>query len=290
MGAGTLAALLYAISSRASRMRRGIREVVMVRPPHAGHPELPPAVPPVGMELPGLGTVLDEEDADVSDDKTVITRSFPLGDGASVTLKNTNGEITIEGWDEPRAEVKITKRGGSDEERQMAQIRSSKTAGGLSLVTMPASPAVKVQYEIKVPRGLKQLEIASLNSHVRLSNFKGGASINIQRGEIELSDVGGAVSTRIIQGDTKVTFDELEEVGTKTNELTSINGNIEVRFESEMDADLQAETINGQIETDDDFNLKVEKRPAGKRLVGQMGKGGKPIRVKVINGNVKFSK
>ena len=58
-----------------------------------------------------------------------------------------------------------------------------------------------------------------------------------------------------------------------------------------VDADLKAETINGDISIDDRFNnLKVEKRPAGHEVKGQLGDGGAAIQLKAITGDIKFKK
>ena len=41
---------------------------------------------------------------------TTFTKTFTLGDGAKLSLKNVNGNITVTAWDEPKAEVKVIRR------------------------------------------------------------------------------------------------------------------------------------------------------------------------------------
>ena len=93
-GTATLGALLYAIVSR----RDAVREMRIIRQPGAAgkiieHPPMPPA-PPATL---GGASLLDEDGAQVSGDRTTLTKSFPLKEGALLSLKNLRGDIEIEG-------------------------------------------------------------------------------------------------------------------------------------------------------------------------------------------------
>jgi DUF4097 and DUF4098 domain-containing protein YvlB len=53
-------------------------------------------------------------------------------------------------------------------------------------------------------------------------------------------------------------------------------------------AELKAETVEGDIEIDEDMQIKVEQRVIGQQAVGRLGTGGQPIVVKVVSGNIKI--
>ncbi|HVF50998.1 MAG TPA: DUF4097 family beta strand repeat-containing protein [Pyrinomonadaceae bacterium] len=292
MGATTLAALLYAVSVRREQMRGRVVKIV-----HTGKPDVPP-VPPVPAIEPvvpetaneaRLG-MLDEAGADVSDDETVITKTYPLGEGASVSLKNTSGRIRVEGWDEPRVELRIIKHGGSEAERRAVAIKLSHEEDALRLSTASSvSGRVEVRYELKLPHTLRQLEISSTNSDVKLADLSGGEIVvRLQRGNIELTGVGGAVVTSTIKGNTKVELGEAEQDGRASSSLTSVSGDIELRLPEGLDADIKAETINGDIEVDEALGLTVQKMLAGKHAAGRIGEGGKSIHLKAVSGDIRI--
>lgn len=280
IGVSLLAGLLLA---------RLTRRVVIVKD-NAAAPA-PPA-PPVKVvvnhpDRPAAG-MMSEEGAVVSDDKTTITQKYPLGANATVSVANVTGHIRIEGWDEAQAEVKVIKDGGSIEDRQAVQVRLASTSDLLSLETSPTrSSPVEVHYEIKLPRRVRQLEIKSADSDVKLAKIAGEISVSIQGSSIEMEDLSGPLHTKIVKGDTKVT---LSGASSGPQEFSSVSGDIELRLDGDINADITAETIDGDIEADDDLKLKVEKRPMGQSATGRIGSGGASIRIKTVNGDISIKK
>jgi DUF4097 and DUF4098 domain-containing protein YvlB len=281
VGVSLLAGLLLARLSR---------RVVIVKDDHAA--PAPPAAPPVKVVVnhpprPEPG-VMSEEGAVISDDKTTITQSYPLGANATVSLANVTGHIRIEGWDEAQAEVKVIKDGGSIEDRQAVQVRLASTSDLLSLETSPTrSSPVEVHYELKLPRRVRQLEIKSADSDVKLAKITGDITITIQGSSIEMENVSGPLHTKIVKGDTKVT---LGGAPSGPQEFSSVSGDIELRLNGDINADINAETIDGDIDADDELKLKIEKRPMGQAATGRIGSGGTSIRIKTVNGDISIKK
>jgi hypothetical protein len=251
-------------------------------------PQQPPLPPSSSMGQPGA-LPLDEGDADVTDSKTVIVKTYTLHAGAAVSLKNVSGDIKVEGWDEDQAEVKIIKHGGSPQDRDAVRIIQTSAPNRLSLETPLVSDSnVEVQYELKLPRGIAAVAISSLNSDIKLSEINGSVAIDVQKGSIELQEIGGAIKAKTIKGDIKA-----ELAGTKqrgSQEFSTVKGNIELQFDGEVNADIKAETMDGKIELDDDFNLKVDKQPVGQHVAGRIGAGGEALLAKTVNGNIKLTK
>lgn len=252
-------------------------------------PPMPPPMPPVGAGG-DEDVLLENEGAEVSGNQTTITKTYPLAKDGSFAVHNISGDITIEGWDEQVAEVKIIKRGGSPQARDALRIMREQGANRLAFSTMPemrAGGVEEVRYELKLPRNLRELQIVSNNSNVELAGTNAASiSIIVQRGNIELEDVSGTVTSRTTKGNTKVVIGETARTAPQV--FNGISGNIELELGPDVNAELKAETVSGNIEIDEDFGLKVEKRMVGQQAVGRIGTGGQPIVIKTVSGNIKI--
>jgi Putative adhesin len=269
--------------------RTTVRQVVPPVPPAL--PAIPrPPVPPAAPVLSGDAETLDEDDAEVSDDKTVITKTFPLAPGTGqFELSNLNGDVKIEGWDKPQAEVKITKHGGTPDERAEVEIKLQQTGEHLELRTAPDNQGniEDVVYEVKLPRRLQHISLSTMNGDVKLAGVEGQIEITAQRGDIKLEDVGGALTTKTLTGNTKVVL-AASAPGNAPQSFNAISGNIEVQLGDAMNAEVRADTTSGEIKVDDALGLQVEKRLVGQHLAGRIGQGGPPLVIKTVSGNIKL--
>jgi len=255
-------------------------------------PEMPPmpgvAEPPEPEEHE-LEDALDEAGAEVSGDKTVVTKTFPLDADGSFALGQLAGDISIEGWDAEEAEVRITKRGGTAGQRAEVGIMHAHADDELRLETAgdaAANGVRDVQYAIRLPRRLRRIEISARDANVRLSGLGGNIAVNLMRGNIDLDGVSGTVSTRTTKGHTKIAF--ADDTPAAPQVFNGVNGDIELRLKPGTNADLKAETIDGRVEADDDLGLRIDRRLAGEQAVGRLGTGGHPIVIKTVSGNIKI--
>lgn len=278
---------LHWVGKRAAQEKQ-IKIVV----PKAGRPETPPPMPPVPavaeLEDDGEDEPLDEDDAEVTAGETVITKSFAVEAGGLFALTNVAGDIRVEGWDGEEAEVKITKRGGTPDEREAVEIMHRSSPGRTQLTTGKggARGVREVRYEIKLPRGLRQVDIVSTDSNVSVSGLDAGVGVVVMRGEIELDGVAGTVSTRTTKGHTKVALASADPAAPMM--LNGVNGNVEIRLRPGTNAEFKAETIDGRVEAGGGVRLNVERRLSGEHAVGRLGKGGQPIVAKTVSGNIKI--
>lgn len=276
--------------------------VVIVKKGIGEHPtDIPvPPVPPdvdlehlgeqIGKAMEGLRAItpLDESGAVVSGDQTVVTKTFPLDDDGTFTVHSVDGNVTVTGADGDEAEVKIVKRGGSAAERSGARVMLAQTEDGLTFVNAGAPSSVEVSYEVKLPRGLHQIQISTNKGDVKISDFDGSVVTNVQKGNIDLQDVTGEVKSNVLKGDMHVVYSKAEHEGSQ--ELNVVKGNIEATLAQGTDAELRAETVSGEISADDSFGLAVEKRVAGRTLSGHLGDGGPTLRFRVTSGDIKIKK
>lgn len=257
-------------------------------------PEVPAIPPDLGdkirdaMKAAGIAQPLDESGATITGTDTVVTKTFDIDDDATFSITGVSGKITITGTDGNKAEVKITKHGGSPQERSNARIVTAQTDERLSFMTAAPPAGVEVAYEVKLPRELHQINITSAQGDVKVSDFGGSVNVNLREGDLEFHDVTGSVSSKLVNGDTKIFYGSGDREGGQ--EFSAVKGNIEATIPDGADADLKAETINGDISVDDRYGFKAEKRPAGREVKGKLGDGGPPIQLKTITGDIKLKK
>ncbi|MDT7688054.1 MAG: hypothetical protein QOE46_813 [Acidobacteriota bacterium] len=259
-----------------------------------GVPEVP-VVPPVPADLgdrikealKGVPLPLDESGATVSGTDTVLTETYDLDADSVLAVHAVNGSITVKGVDGDQTVVKITKHGGSPQERSTSPVLASKTDEGLTLLTAPAlNGAVSVSYEISLPRNLHKLELSADRGDVKVNDFDGAVSLNLTNGNISVA-ASGAVRSRLVNGKTSVSYTGQHE---EAQEFSVVNGDVEVSFGGEPEADVHAASTNGDVKVDDSFGVKAEKRVAGHKLDTQFGGGGAPLTLKVVNGDIKLQK
>ncbi len=287
MGA-TLIAAGYFFTHQVRPLARRIVVPAVPAVPAVPRPPLPPGVPVADEDA----ETLDEDGADVSDDKTVITKTFPLTPGAGqFELSNVNGDIRIEGWDKPQAEVKVIKHGGTPDERAEVEIKLQQAGDHLELRTAPGNQGDvdDVVYEIKLPRRMLHIGLSAMNGDVKLTGVSGQIEITAQRGDIKLADVGGALTTKTLTGNTKIVLDASARADAPQS-INAISGNIELQLGDETNAEVRADTTSGEIKIDDEFGLQVEKRLVGQHLAGRLGHGGPPLVLKTVSGNIKIKK
>ncbi len=300
LGAGlaTVAGLFWL---RATRTGTVVRVVKTAPPAPPAVPAVPtiPDVPDIPADLGeriqealkghGIPLPLDEAGAVVSGDDTILTRTFALGSDASFATQVINGSVTVVGSDDAdEAVVKIVKHGGSVQERASTRVLAAESDGGVTLISaaVPGGP-VSVSYEIKVPRqGLRKLELSAQKGDIKVTDFDGDVDLNVTNGSVTVS-TRGAVQSRVANGRTSVTYAGDHD---ERQAFTVVNGDLEVSLSGEPSVDVTADSTNGRIEVDGSLPLKAEKRGPGQRLEGELGGGGAPLNVKVVNGNIRLKK
>lgn len=229
--------------------------------------------------------LLDESSADavatVGAD-TTFTKTFALGDGAKFSIKNVNGSITVSAWDQPKAEVSVIKRGGSD---RSAQVFFTNSGGNLSIRTAQTRGNQDVRFEVKLPRELGRVELSSVNGVIKLSDVTAEILVDGTNGAIELANVVGASKVHTVNGSIKAA---LLEASDRSMEFESTNGSIDLTVPPGFEADLDASTVHGGINIDETFGVQVDKGIVGQKAKGEIGQGGERLKLATTNGNIRL--
>ncbi len=250
-------------------------------------------------------------------------QTIPVDANSRFSIKSTNGSISIEAWDQPQAQIRLIKSGGSSRDRQAAKAAYSLDGGVLAIREGETRRRVEFRYEIKLPRNLKGVRIEGTNSEVSLFGMNGSVSVETTSGEIKLSgskgdveassqsggirisevtgritvtsksgnvellNIRGAATVLTVSGKTRAVFERIARDEPLRFETTS--GDIDLEFNERFDADLDAETTSGDIDLDEDFGITVRQNVVGQRAVGPIGKGGRLLWIRTVSGDISIN-
>jgi DUF4097 and DUF4098 domain-containing protein YvlB len=148
-------------------------------------------------------------------------------------------------------------------------------------------PEGRQRLVLKLPRKI-DLQMSGANGKIKIGEIQGRIGMNGINGEIKASRIAGETEIHGVNGGIDVSFAPLNGNGI---EFGSVNGNIEMRFEGEVNAELNTWGINGQVNADlPNVQNKDNEEPGRGRFKARIGSGGTQIRINGINGNVSLSK
>lgn len=227
-------------------------------------------------------------------------RTFDVRPGAVFALTNTNGHITVRGWDQPRIRVHAVKhvesRDGDAARSAMKALTLalSQPNGGLRIETKypknsngifewiaGTSVNISVTYEVTVPRTM-DLRIEDTNGSVETTDVRGSHRIETTNGHITLTRCAGDLDAETTNGSIEA---ELTTVNPgRVMRLETTNGHINARLPRTFGARIDAENTNGSIDTD----LPVTTTGSyGKHaLRGTINGGGPDLRIRTTNGSI----
>ncbi|MEW6734262.1 MAG: hypothetical protein AB1489_23250 [Acidobacteriota bacterium] len=234
-----------------------------------------------------MGTFAHNDD-EVSEE---FHQSYPLAANGLVSLQNINGSVQILAWDRNEVKIDAVKKGRTRERLAEAEIRIDATANSIYIKTRyperhqedcyrnPAS----VEFTLTVPRTARLERIQLINGSLDISGITG---------EIDASSINGAVTAMAlvnraklatINGPLRVSLAQLPE-GERSH-FNSVNGSIELLIPVNINAELRANTVHGDIEND--FGLTVHRgKYVGSRLSGVLGNGSAMVKLNNVNGTI----
>jgi hypothetical protein len=272
IGMGLFVVLVIAIMLIARAGRRALSGLAIAPPA--------PATPQAGESA--LESSADQ--ATVSGTDTTMIKTFPLVPGAKFSIRGISGSISVEAWDQQKAEVKVIKRGPD----RGAQVFFSNSANSLSLRTgVPGgSNNQDIRYEVKLPRNMGRVDLKSVNGSIKLSDVSAQIFVESANGTVELDDVVGVSKVQTANGKIVAT---LAGASDGPMEFSTANGRIDVTIKSGFNADLDVSTVRGSVSIDDQFGISVQKEMVGQHAKGQIGSGGQPLKLTAVNGSVHLS-
>lgn len=228
------------------------------------------------------------------------SRAVPAG--RSIEIKGVNGDITASytAGAEVRVRAEKTARRSDVGDVQLVVVEH---ADGVTICALYPSegrgranecqPAeggrnsvrnndVRVQFTVQVPRGVN-LVARTVNGEVRADGLQSDVRAHTVNGGIETSTTGlvsaqtvnGSIEARIGRSDWR---DQLS--------FETVNGGIRLEVAGDLNADVTASTVTGDVETD--FPLTVRGRFGPKRVTGTIGSGGRSLELNTVNGDIQI--
>jgi DUF4097 and DUF4098 domain-containing protein YvlB len=217
----------------------------------------------------------------------VFDRTYPLPAGGVFTLANVNGSVRIEGWDREEVQVHGVKSAKTNpQDLQRVQIEVAVAPGSVDVRTRyPEDEGVEVtvEYRIRVPRRVLLQSVQTVNGNLLVSGVEGAADLRAVNGDVLVTDTYGRLRARTTNGTVQLElhFSRLPE----PVELATVNGVVVVALPSDIDADLEISSVNGDFRSE--LPVKVQGSMASREFRGTLGRGGSPLRIRTVNGGIR---
>ncbi len=189
--------------------------------------------------------------AGAPDDPTArVTRRFPFPPGGRILIETTNGDIAIEGWNQPAIELDARKTGDSADDRALVPIDVRAADDELRVTSVfPAFAPhlrVAVHYRLRVPVAVDLKLLRTGKGRVSVAGVTGRAVVQADEGSVSVTRFAGVLEVTTLNGeiDADVTGPASHVV------LDSFNGRILLRLPAGLRAHVALGTLNGTIRTD----------------------------------------
>jgi DUF4097 and DUF4098 domain-containing protein YvlB len=161
-----------------------------------------------------------------------------------------------------------------------------------------------VDLDIRVPHR-SSLKLATVNDgEILVEDVAGDLEVVNTNGSVALKRISGSAVVHALNEDVTVTFDQVSPE--KAMAFSSMNGDIDVTFPADLRANLVMRSVEGEIYSDFEIDLKPgarepiveDRRSEGgkyrvridKSILGTINGGGPEIQFKNFNGNIYIRK
>ena len=223
-----------------------------------------------------------------------VTETYALNSGASISLDNVNGDVSIEGWGGREARLEYTIYGDGEKTLDRIKVKISHDPAHLRIETIHSksrgwwgsNTSGSVEYRLRVPEDVELRGIDTVNGDVRIKGVSGEVNAETVNGDLEVSDLRSDAKLSTVNGTIEARFDRF--TADQRVSLDSVNGRLEVYLPDDADVDVKAETVNGSLRND--FGLEVDKGFVGKDLRGSIGDGSARLTLDTVNGTISIKR
>jgi len=220
-----------------------------------------------------------------------INQSYPVGRDARLSLKNVNGDVTIEGSDADRFEVTAVKSADSKKRLDDVEVRLRMDGDHLSIeVDMDEHlwsrhnhESLRVDFTVRVPRSARIDAVELVNGDLELRNITGDVDASSVNGDVTGEALGGSVELSAVNGGVSL----LANGNAESIDLSSVNGGVKLVLPKKIDARIEANTVHGSIRSSDGLDVDTSSF-VGSSLKGTIGKGGMKIELDTVNGSIEI--
>ena len=229
-------------------------------------------------------------------DKNTWTWRKAIPAGQTVEIRNVTGDVKATAAAGNQVEIVARKSNGDPES---VRIEVDEHSGGVIVCALYDDRAscdndrgrgdrsdeadAQVDFEVRIPRGVKfiggsvsgNVEVAGLDARVKASTVSG--NVRVSTSDIaSASSVSGSIHVRMGRSDWD------GRLG-----FSTVSGDIDVEFGSELNADVQMSTVSGDIDSDWPLSVSTARRHA---IRGRIGSGGRELAFSTVSGSVQLRK
>jgi DUF4097 and DUF4098 domain-containing protein YvlB len=204
------------------------------------------------------------------ENSTEIERTFEVGEGCSVDIRNISGTTVIESWDRPEVSIQARKRAKSEQAAEAtiidigqegdtvyAKTKTRSDGDWLEWLNNKMRGTAKVDYLVRVPRPCDiatsmvsgKTTVSGTQGQLRLNTVSGDAVVTDVTGSISLNSVSGDIEASELAGDVKLNTVSGDLV-IKSSELESLKGNTvsgDVRAETPIAGKMGLTSVSGDM-------------------------------------------
>jgi hypothetical protein len=221
-------------------------------------------------------------------------------------VTNINGQIEIYAQDGDTVTVdaiKRTRQGRDELEKIEINVTESDNEINVEAKYLGVgSVRVSTDMNIKAPSYVTVDTVTTSNGAVQISGVKGNISAHSSNGAIVIEDIDGYVKASTSNGNIDIEdttgIGDLETSNGRINTeiydfkenitISSSNGKITVYINSDLNADIEMITSNGEISISG-ISLELTKSEE-KHIEGKLGDGGNKILIQTSNGDIVLNK
>lgn len=234
-----------------------------------------------------------------------IKKQFIVSGDVEVVVRNVNGAVNIETWDNPKVEILAYKSAHGNNFRKVRKYFNSieinfeqsgkkiwvethlpkRNGNGFFDWLLGDNVSGRVEYEIRLPAGVN-LDVKTTNGKISVSGVKGLVKLKSTNGAIWGENISGMVEAKTTNGAIQISLKEVapgEELGFYTT-----NGSIRLHLPEDLSCTLDAKTTNGSIYSD--FEIRTLGKVKPNRLKGKIGSGDGLLDLRTVNGSIKLLK
>jgi putative adhesin len=226
-----------------------------------------------------------------------------IAQGQAIEIKGVNGDIRAEASGSNEVEVVAEKHARHDDPASV-QIQVVPHPGGVTICAVYPTPSgrqpnecapgdggrsnvqnndVTVRFIVKVPAGVG-FTGKTVNGEVSAERLNGDLALSTVNGSISFSTTGLA-RANTVNGSIKGEMGRAD--WTDRLSMATVNGGIALTLPASLSADLHAQTVNGDIDTDFPVTItKVDRR----RVDGTIGGGGRSLSLESVNGSISIKR
>lgn len=216
---------------------------------------------------------------------------FDTGSKPRLSLKNINGDLTVEGWDKNRIEVSIVKTASSTDRMDDIDVNVSMENDHLRIEVelddehfgSHRGESARVDFTVHVPRGTRIDAVEMVNGDAAINGVSGDVEVSSVNGQVSGEKLGGHVELATVNGEVMLVAGD----GVDSIRMNSVNGGVTLVLPKKFDASIHAGTLHGDIVAMDGLDVDATSF-TGSSMKGTLGKGGLKVDLNTVNGSIEI--